>query len=112
MNGPVVFIASETLGGGSDELGGALMRSALKTLAADELLPSSLLFMNAGVKLCCEGSAALGDLEKLAAAGTEILCCGTCLDYYGLIDDLRVGVSSNMKEILGRQAAAGKLIRL
>ncbi len=112
MAGPVVFIASDAVGDGERELGEALMRSAIKTLAAVEPLPSALLMMNSGVKLCCEGSAALADLAKLADAGVEILNCGTCLDYYGLVDDLRVGEVSNMKEILERQAGASTVIRL
>ncbi len=109
---PVIFIASDTLGGGDRELGEALMLSALKNMLKIEPRPACLLFMNAGVKLCCTGSKALRDIEALAAAGVEILCCGTCLDYYGLVDELRMGRSSNMVEILGRQAAAPVVMRL
>jgi intracellular sulfur oxidation DsrE/DsrF family protein len=68
--------------------------------------------MNAGVKLSCEGSAALSDLKDLANAGVEILNCGTCLDWFNLKDTLAVGRESNMIEILGLMNSAPRVIRL
>ena len=109
---PVIFIASDRLGRGDDDLGAALMLSALRSLAKLPQPPVCLLFMNAGVKLCCSGSAALDDLRALADLGVEVLCCGTCLDYFGLVDRLAIGRASNMVEILTRQSQAGRLIRL
>ena len=52
------------------------------------------------------------DLERLAAAGTELLCCGTCLDWFDLKDKLVVGRASNMVEIIGVQNGAGRVVRL
>jgi intracellular sulfur oxidation DsrE/DsrF family protein len=75
-------------------------------------MPSSVLFMNAGVKLCCEGSSLLEDLKLLAESGVELLCCGTCLDFYHLKDALQVGRISNMLEILSIQNTAQKVIAL
>jgi selenium metabolism protein YedF len=109
----VVFIASDRLGLGDDQLGEALMLAALKNLAkAPGGVPSHVLFMNYGVRLCCEGSNALDDLRALASAGAELLCCGTCLDWFDLKDALAVGRESNMGEILGLQKQAARLVRL
>ncbi len=109
----VVFVPTDRLGSGDDELGRALLRSALKHLAGLADPPvSHVLFMNAGVRLCCEGSDALGDLQALADAGADLLCCGTCLDWFALEEKLRVGRRSGMAEILGLQNAARRLIRL
>jgi len=113
MSNSVVFVAGDVLGGGDDELGAALLLSALKNLPkAAGGPPSHLLFMNAGVKLCCEGSAALADLRSLRDAGAELLCCGTCLDWFGLTERLAVGRVSNMVEILGVQNGAARVVRL
>ncbi len=111
-NGPVVFIAGDALGEGDPALGRTLIQSALARLADLAPPPAAVLFMNAGVKLCCEGAKTLPELQILADAGVEILCCGTCLDFYGLEDALRVGRASNMAEILARQASAPVVIRL
>jgi len=113
MNGTVIFVASDRLGEGDPELGAALMLAALKNLpkTGDEP-PTHLLFMNAGAKLCCEGSAALADLRALADAGAELLVCGTCLDWFDLKERLAVGRESNMVEILRTQREAARVLRL
>jgi len=55
--------------------------------------------MNGGVRLAVEGSESLVNLRRLAAAGVEVLACGTCLEFLGLKDALAVGRVSNMYEI-------------
>jgi selenium metabolism protein YedF len=113
MSKSVIFIAGDALGRGDDELGEALLLSALRSLPqAAGGPPSHLLFMNAGVKLCCEGSGCLPELRALRDAGAELLCCGTCLDWFELREKLAVGRVSNMVEILGLQNGAARVIRL
>jgi len=110
--GTVIFIGSEWIGRGDDDLGAVLMRSAVRTLGALDPLPEACLFMNGGVKLCCEGSVTLDALRGLEELGVELLCCGTCLDWFDLKDELVVGRVSNMPELLSRQNAAQRVIRL
>ena len=113
MSDTVVFIAGDRLGQGDDQLGEALMLAAIKTLAkAPGGAPAHVLFMNDGVRLCCEGSKALDDLRALASVGAELLCCGTCLDWLDLKETLAVGRESNMVEILGLQKEAARVVRL
>jgi selenium metabolism protein YedF len=95
----LIFVDGETVGRGSDELGAILMKSFLVTLKELNPLPWRIIFINSGVKLAVEGSPYLGALSNLAALGAEILCCGTCLDYYRIKDRLMVGRISNMFEI-------------
>jgi selenium metabolism protein YedF len=108
----VVFIASDRLGTGDDELGAALLLAAIGALGKLDPPPRSVLFMNAGVRLCAPESSALRDLRELAERGVDLACCGTCLDWFGLRETLAVGRASNMAEILALQAAAGRVIRL
>jgi len=110
--GTAVFIGSERIGRGDDDLGAVLMRGAARTLAGLDPLPEVCLFVNGGVRLCCEGSVALDALRDLEGRGVELLCCGTCLDWFDLKDGLAVGRLSNMQEILSRQNAAQRVIRL
>lgn len=70
-----------------------------------------MLFYNGGAKLTVEGSASLEDLKSLEAQGVEILTCGTCLNYYGLSEKLSVGGVTNMYDIAGKMASAGRLVR-
>ena len=108
----VFMIASDKFGQGADKLGALLLHGAVKTLGRLSPLPDTLLFLNSGVRVCCEDSPLLKDLATLAAAGTRILCCGTCLDFYNLKESLVVGQVSNMHEILSVAAAADRLVRI
>lgn len=96
---PVYFITSNVIGQGSPDLGETLMKSLFATLANRQPVPAAVIFLNTGVYLSTEGSPVLDALHRLAAAGTEILSCGTCLEYYGLKERLAVGRVSNMYEI-------------
>ncbi len=107
----VVQITATTMGSGDDELGALLLRSFIKTQAELEAMPDAIIFYNAGVRLCCEGSLLLDDLRGLEASGIEITACGTCLNYFDLADKLAVGRVTDMLEIAGRLAAAGRVVR-
>lgn len=107
----VVQVGSAVMGAGDDELGALLLRSFLKTQSQLERRPDAILFYNSGVRLCCEGSLLLDDLQALAAAGVEIIACGTCLNFFGLAERLRVGRVSDMLEIASRLADAGSIVR-
>jgi selenium metabolism protein YedF len=107
----VVQITAATMGTGDDELGALLMRSFLKTQAQLDRRPDAILFYNDGVKLCCEGSVLLDDLRSLEEAGIEIIACGTCLNFFELADQLRVGRVTDMLEIASRLADAGSVVR-
>lgn len=109
--GAVVAIGSEVMGTGNDELGHLLMKSFIYALSQQENLPSAMLFYNGGAHLTCEGSPALEDLRQLEEQGTEILTCGTCLDFYGLKDKLAVGQISNMYVIAEKMLQASHVIR-
>jgi len=108
----VVFIDTDSLGRGSEELGKILMRSFLQTLEQSEVHPQKILLVNSGVRLACEGSEVLEDLQEFAAKGVELLSCGTCLDYFGIKKKLMVGKVTNMYEIINSLARAGKLIKI
>ena len=108
----VVFIESDSIGRGSEELGRILMRSFLHTLAEAEYKPAKIIMVNSGVKLTCEGSEVIEDMRHLSRQGAEILSCGTCLDYFGFKTKLQVGRISNMYEILSSLAQAAKVLKM
>jgi len=92
----VILIQSEWLGRGEDQLGKMLMASFLRLLGQSEDKPHTLVFWNTGVKLVCEGSPVLDHLMKLEAQGVEILACTTCLEYFEIMDKLKIGKPTTM----------------
>lgn len=110
--GTVFFVTTDSLGRGDAELGRLLMRNFLYSLARNDEKPDTLLFMNAGVKVTCEGSDSLDDLRLLAESGVRVLSCGTCLDYLGLKGALAVGEVGNMADSVAMLAAAASTVTL
>jgi selenium metabolism protein YedF len=106
----VIYVRSDRMGAGAEQLGRLLMTSFLETLASSPTRPSRMLFVNSGVFLTTEGSDVLDALKRLEAEGVEILSCGTCLDYYRRKDNLRVGKIGNMAGTVETLMNAGKIL--
>ena len=107
----VVAIGTDKMGVGNDELGKTLMKAFIFALTQQDKLPKTILFYNGGAHLTCEGSPMLEDLKALEAQGVEIMSCGTCLNYYGLSEQLKVGTVTNMYVIVEKMEQAGLIIK-
>jgi selenium metabolism protein YedF len=107
----VVVISSDKMGEGNDELGGVLIKGFIYALTEIEKIPSTIIFYNGGAKLSTKQSQVIEDLKKLEKLGVEILTCGTCLNYYGLTEDLAVGEVTNMYSIVEKMSAANKIVK-
>ena len=88
------------MGSGNDELGNVLIKGFIYTLTETKPYPKSILLVNGGVRLSADNEATIENLKILEEAGVEILSCGTCLDYYGLKENLQVGTVTNMYTIV------------
>lgn len=111
-DGPMVVVLSAPyMGAGDDTLGAALMKGFVYALTQLDHAPDTVLLYNGGAKLSCAGADTVEDLKVLAQNGTEILTCGTCLNHYGLTEQLAVGSVTNMYVIAETLANAGKVIR-
>jgi selenium metabolism protein YedF len=106
-----VYINSQILGGGDEALGSFLMKAFLKTLLDLEPKPSRLILVNSGVQLAAEGSKVLDILQGLSEKGVEIVCCGTCIDFYELKGKMGIGVISNMYDIIQSMLEADRVLR-
>lgn len=107
----VVVVGTGTMGNGNEELGKNLLKAFIFAITKQDVLPDTMLFYNGGAYLTCEGSQSLEDLTALAEAGVTILTCGTCLNFYGLTDKLKVGSITNMYDIVETQNKADLIIR-
>ena len=110
---PVVFIASSYIGE-DPELGKILIKGFIKTFLNADPMPEKIVLINTAVKLACRGAdeEILSALRELSEKGVEIICCGTCLDYFGLLEQLEVGVASNAYDVVQSLVNASSVIRL
>jgi hypothetical protein len=86
------------------------MSAFLSMLLESGRLPARIICMNSGVFLTTEGSPVLALLAKFEAEGCEILSCGTCLDYYGRGDALRIGAPTTMRDTVASMLSFGKVL--
>jgi selenium metabolism protein YedF len=107
----LVFLSTETLGHGSDELGAKLMANFLLTLPEMGANLWRVVMVNGGVKLASQPGRALEALKKLEEKGVSLLVCGTCLEYFGLLEQKQVGETTNMLDIVTSLDLADKVIR-
>ena len=108
----MVMVTTDRMGYGDDALGLKLMLNFIKTLKEMGSELWRLVLVNNGVKLAVEGSAALEDLQALAATGVTILVCGTCLTHFDLLDRKQVGETTNMLDIVTAMQLADKVVNL
>jgi len=107
-----VFITADTVGRGDPELGAKLMVNFVNTLPELGEGLWRIILVNGGVKLAVAGSPVLAKLKELAAAGVSILVCGTCLDFFGILDKKEVGETTNMLDVVTSLALADKVIQI
>lgn len=103
---------TDGMGHGEPALCRKLAANYLRTVLEGEFRPAAILFYAAGVKLATHDSPCREALNLLAAQGSRIILCRTCLDFYGLMEAVPAEEIGNMLMILEAQAAAGKVITL
>jgi selenium metabolism protein YedF len=106
----LVLIPKNTMGSGDDVLGAGLMLNFLNTLNEMGETLWRVIFLNSGIKLTIEGAKTLPAIQHLEAQGVSILVCGTCLTHFNLLDQKRVGETTNMLDIVTSLQLADKVI--
>lgn len=108
----LLVIDSSGMGDGEPDLCEKLLEAFLNTLLESGDLPAKIICMNSGVFLTTEGSSVLDTMKRYEEQSTEILSCGTCLDYYGRRDKLAVGKPTNMRDTVEALLRFKKVLRL
>ena len=75
-------------------------------------LPAKIVFYTDGVKLCCTGSPVISQLKTMEAAGVELVLCSTCLAFFGIEDQVEIGVVGGMGDILTAIQMAPKVVSI
>lgn len=112
MQNSVLLIPNNGLGRADEALQQVLIGKYLELLLINGDLPAAICFYTEGVKLVVEGSPVLSQLANLEAKGVRLVVCSTCLNYFGLVDQVRAGIIGGMGDILAAQTQAEKVITL
>ena len=111
VGGKVVVLSADTMGTGDEKLGKKLMKAFIFALTSQDEVPDKVICYNTGAYLTTKDPDTVKDLKSLEEAGATIMTCGTCLDFYGLKEELKVGIVSNMYDIVEAQMKASSVIR-
>jgi selenium metabolism protein YedF len=106
----IFVISSDRLGRGNKSLGRQLMAKFVLQLSTQSPKPHAIAFYNAGVKLLAEGSPCLEGFRTLEHEGTDLLACGTCVDFFQLRGQIAVGHVTDMRDIVATMQAAPKVV--
>jgi intracellular sulfur oxidation DsrE/DsrF family protein len=108
----LIQVIHDGMGAADPALQHALLQKYLLLLQDNNSLPAAICFYTSGVKMVVEGSPVLDVLQSLEARGVHLIVCKTCLDYYGLLEKVRVGIVGGMGDIIAAQCMADKVISL
>ena len=108
----VLLITNEGMGFADTTLQIKLLDTYLRLLQENNSLPAVICFYTNGVKLVVEGSLLLERLIHIEQSGVRMIVCSTCLNYFGLVDKVRVGIVGGMPDIIEAQVRASKIITL
>jgi len=111
-NSTIILITNDGMGQADKPLQHKLIGTYLNLLNEHNLLPAAICFYTDGVKLVVEGSPVLEQLKMLEAKGVHLVICQTCLNYFGLADQVKVGIVGGMTDIIEAQWQAEKVITL
>lgn len=112
MKDTVILVHSYGMGQANDDLQLKLIAKYFDLLLASGEYPSAICFYTNGVELAVEGSPVLDQLQALEQAGVRLILCSTCLEYFGLAGQVKVGIVGGMGDILEAQMKAGKVITI
>lgn len=106
----LLFLSSDRIGQGDDVLGRKLLRIFLEKLVASEVQVDFVACLNGAILLTTEEGPALESLRALAARGSIITTCGTCLDHYQRTEKLLLGAVGGMQQTVELFASADRII--
>jgi len=107
----LIVVGSDSLGK-DEELGKKLIKGFFDTMKVYKELPHTIFFLNAGVKLTTVNNETIDVLKEIESIGVEIYSCGTCLKYYNLEPDLKVGYRGTTNQIIEGMQDFDKVIWL
>jgi len=109
----VYLFTDDGMGTTSDQaLQYELTATFLRLQTESGLLPRAICFYTDGVRLVCEGSPVLSELQTLEQLGVRLVACGTCLNAFGLEGRLRAGIVGGMGDIVTAMQTADSVITL
>jgi selenium metabolism protein YedF len=95
----LIIVGSDTMGK-EEKLGKILMKGVFETMKVYKDLPHTIFFLNTGVKLTTLDNEFISLMKGFEEMGVEIFTCGTCLKYFNLELELKIGYRGTTNHIV------------
>ncbi len=95
----LIIVGTDTMGK-EEELGKILMNGVFETMKVTKELPHTIFFLNTGVRLTTLDNEFISLMKEFEELGVEIFTCGTCLKYFNLESELKVGFRGTTNHIV------------
>lgn len=112
FNDTIIMIPGYGMGSGDSELKVRLLSIYLTLQQENGSLPAVICFYTEGVKLVVTDSPLLDQLLEIEQKGVRLIICSTCLNHYGLMEEVQVGIVGGMGDIIEAQQHAARVITL
>ena len=112
MKDTVILVTNNGMGKADPALQHKLAAKYFELLMQNTHLPAVICFYTEGVKLAVSGSPVIEQLKALETKGVRLVLCSTCLEFYGLSGDVKVGIVGGMADIIEAQTKAAKVITI
>jgi len=97
--GLLIIVGSDTMGK-EEALGKILMKGVFETMKVIKELPHTIFFLNTGIRLTTLDNEFIPLMKEFEQMGVEIFTCGTCLKYFNLESELKVGFRGTTNHIV------------
>jgi len=105
------YIASASVGTGDCDLGQAMLYGLIANIKNLNKLPETIIFINTGVKALAESEEMQNNIAELIEMGVKVYYCGTCSEHFNVTKDIKVGIVSNLHEIMTLLGTHDRIIR-
>ena len=95
----LIIVGSDTMGK-EEVLGKILMKGVFETMKVTKELPHTIFFLNTGIRLTTLDNEFIPLIKEFEQMGVEIFTCGTCLKYFNLESELKVGFRGTTNHIV------------
>lgn len=115
MRGTVILVTKPQLGtvaAEDAEFGAEMLDKFFHTLESRKERPEAICFYTEGVKALAKGSVLETGLRLLHGLGVKLIACGSCVQRYGLADQLAVGDVKGMPDIVELISQAEKVVTI
>lgn len=94
------LVVATDIMGKDEDLGKILMKGFFETMKVYKELPNTIFFLNTGVRLTTVNEEMISILKEFDSLGVLMFTCGTCLKYFNLESELKVGFRGGTTNIL------------